>query len=64
MDEKHLLETTGIDADDWEKTPVSVRQIVVRLGLKIEQLEQQLKELQDSSIGTRRESQSKLRELP
>jgi hypothetical protein len=51
MDEKHLLETTGIDADDWEKTPVSVRQIVVRLGLKIEQLEQQLKELQDSKEG-------------
>jgi hypothetical protein len=23
MDEKHLLEMAGIDADDWERTPVS-----------------------------------------
>ena len=46
MDEKHLLETAGIDAEDWEKTPVSVRQLVVQLGLKIEQLEEHLKELQ------------------
>ncbi len=46
MDEKHLLETAGIGTDDWEKTPVSVRKLVVQLGLKIEQLEQHLKELQ------------------
>ena len=46
MDEKHLLETAGIDQDDWEKTPVSVRKLVVQLGLKIDQLEQHLKELQ------------------
>ena len=46
MDEKHLLETAAIDAEDWEKTPVSVRKLVVQLGLKIEQLEKQLKELQ------------------
>jgi hypothetical protein len=46
MDEKHLLETAGIDADDWEKTPVTVRKLVVHLGLKIEQLELHLKELQ------------------
>ena len=46
MDEKHLLKTAGIDADDWEKTPVTVRKLVVHLGLKIEQLEQHLKELQ------------------
>ncbi len=46
MDEKHLLETAAIDAEDWEKTPVSVRKLVVQLGLKIEQLEQHLKELQ------------------
>ena len=46
MDDKHLLETAGIGADDWEKTPVSVRKLVVQLGLKIEQLEQHLKELQ------------------
>lgn len=46
MDEKHLLETAAIEADDWDKTPVSVRKLVVQLGLKIEQLEQHLKELQ------------------
>ena len=34
--------------EDWERTPASVRQLVVQLGLKIEQLEQHLKELQDS----------------
>lgn len=49
MDEKQLLEMSGIDAEDWERTPVSVRQLVVRLGLKIEQLEQHLKELQASN---------------
>lgn len=38
----------GIGAEDWERTPASVRQLVVQLGLKIEQLEQHLKELQDS----------------
>jgi hypothetical protein len=48
MDEKQLLEMSGIGAEDWERTPASVRQLVVRLGLKIEQLEQHLKELQDS----------------
>ncbi len=48
MDEKHLLEMSGIDADDWAKTPVRVRQLVVHLGLKVEQLEQHLKELQVS----------------
>ncbi len=40
---------SGIDADDWAKTPVSVRKLVVQLGLKIEQLEQHLKELQGSN---------------
>ncbi len=49
MDEKHLLETAGIDAEDWEKTPASVRQLVVQLGDKIEQLEQHLKELQGAN---------------
>ena len=51
MDEKQLLEMARIDAEDWERTPVSVRQLVVQLGLKIEQLEQHLKELQDSKEG-------------
>ncbi len=46
MDEKHLLEMAGIDGTDWEKTPISVKKLVVQLGLKIEQLEQHLKELQ------------------
>ncbi len=49
MDEKHLLETAGIGTDDWEKTPVSVRKLVVHLGWKIEQLEQHLQELQVSN---------------
>jgi hypothetical protein len=51
MDEKQLLEMSGIDAEDWEQTPASVRRLVVQLGLKIEQLEQHLKELQDSKEG-------------
>jgi transposase len=49
MDEKHLQSMSGIDADDWEKTPVSVKKLVVKLSLKIEQLEQQLLELQVSN---------------
>ena len=40
-----------MDAEDWERTPVSVRQLVVQLGLKIEPLEQHLKELQESKEG-------------
>ncbi len=49
MDEKYLTEIPGIDADDWEQTPVSVREVVVQLVLKVEQLEQleqRLKELE------------------
>jgi transposase len=49
MNEKYLLQTAGIDAQDWERTPVSVRQLVVQLGLKLEQLEQHIKELQVSN---------------
>lgn len=48
MDEKHLRLIPGIGAEDWERRTASVRQLVVELGLKIEQLEQHLKELQDS----------------
>ena len=49
MDEQHLRSIPGIDADDWEQTPVSVRKVVEQLVLKveqIEQLEQRLKELE------------------
>ncbi len=49
MDEKYLRSIPGIDADDWEQTPVSVREVVVQLVLKVEQLEQleqRLKELE------------------
>ncbi len=48
MDEKHLRLIPGIGAEDWERTTASVRQLVAQLGLKIEQLEQHLKELQNS----------------
>ncbi len=46
MDEKHSLQIEGIDAGDWEKTPASVRNLVVKLIGRIEQLELHLKELQ------------------
>ena len=49
MDEQHLRSIPGIDADDWEQTPVSVRKVVEQLVLKVEQveqLEQRLKELE------------------
>ncbi len=49
MDEKHLRSIPGIDADDWEQTPVSVTKVVEQLVLKVEQveqLEQRLKELE------------------
>ena len=64
MDEKHLLATAGIDSDDWEKTPVSVRKLVVQLGLKIEQLEQHLQELQGSKEQLEEKVNSLLTELP
>jgi transposase len=47
MDEKHLTEIYGIDHDDWEKTPVSVRRIVLLLGSRIEELEGHIKEIKD-----------------
>ena len=64
MEEKHLLETAGIGIDDWEKTPVSVRKLVVQLGWKIEQLEQRLKELQVSNQELNEKVNSLLTELP
>ena len=71
MDEKHLVETAGIDIDDWEQTPVSVRKVVVQLAGKVEQLEQLLKELQvenqqlrEKSDGYAAASGAPLRELP
>jgi hypothetical protein len=47
MDEKHLREKYGIDNEDWEKTPVSVRQIVLLLISRIEELEGHCKEIKD-----------------
>ncbi|GBL12977.1 hypothetical protein MTo_00266 [Microcystis aeruginosa NIES-1211] len=40
---------SGIGAEDWERTPAGVRQLLVQLGLNIEQLEQHLKELQGAN---------------
>jgi hypothetical protein len=31
MEEKHRLETAEIDENDWEQTPVSVRNLVLKL---------------------------------
>jgi hypothetical protein len=49
MEEKQLLAIAEIDEKDWEQTPVSVRNLVVKLVEKIEQLEKHLKELQESN---------------
>jgi len=46
MEEKHLLETPEINENDWEQTPVSVRNLVLKLVGQIEQLKKHLKELQ------------------
>ncbi|RPH91562.1 MAG: hypothetical protein EHM73_01740 [Chroococcales cyanobacterium metabat2.561] len=64
MDEKHLRLIPGIDADDWEQTPASVKQLVVQLGLKIEQLEQYLKELQNAKEGLEEKVNRNSPELP
>jgi hypothetical protein len=47
MDEKHLREKYAIENDDWERTPVSVRMIVLLLDGKIEELEGHLKDIKD-----------------
>jgi hypothetical protein len=39
MYEKHLRGKYGIDSDDWEKTPVRGKRIVLLLSEKIEDLE-------------------------
>ncbi len=49
MKEKQLLETAGINLDDWDSTPIRVRDLVVQQREKIEQLEQRLKELEVKS---------------
>ena len=49
MDEQYLRLIPRINADDWEQTPASVREVLKQLVLKveqIEQLEQRLKELE------------------
>ena len=49
MDERHLRLIPRINANDWEQTPASVRELLKQLVLKveqIEQLEQRLKELE------------------
>ena len=49
MDSTEQPETAGIDAHDWEQTPVSVKNLVLKLVSKIERLEKQVKELQESN---------------
>jgi transposase len=49
MEEKHLLETGEIDENDWDKTPVSVKNLVLKLVGEIEKLKKQLKELQETN---------------
>lgn len=49
MDEKYFLETAKIDENDGETTPGSVRNRVVNLMGKIEQLEKYLQELREIS---------------
>jgi len=36
MEEKHLVEIAEIDENDWEKTPVSVKNLVLKLVEEIE----------------------------
>jgi transposase len=52
MDEQDPRLIPGINADDWEQTPVSVREVLKQLVLKVarlEQLEQRLKELESEN---------------
>lgn len=49
MDEQYPRLIPGIDADDWEQTPVSVREVLKQLVLKVERiegLERRLEELE------------------
>ena len=46
MKEKQLLETKEINIEDWEATPVKVKDLVVQQREEIEKLEQRLKELE------------------
>ena len=49
MEEKHLVEIAEIDENDWEKTPVSVKNLVLKLVEEIEKLKKNLKELQETN---------------
>ena len=50
MEKKLLLrEEQKISIEDWEKTPMAVKKLVVQLSQKVEQLAQQLTELEKSN---------------
>ena len=50
MENKPLLtQEQKISIEDWAKTPIAVKKLVVQLSQKIEQLEQQLTELEKSN---------------
>ena len=47
MGKKPLLrEEQKISIEDWDLTPIAVKELVVQLSEKIEQLEQKLRELE------------------
>jgi transposase len=46
MDEQDPRLIPGINADDWEQTPARVREGLKQLVLKVDRLEQRLKELE------------------
>ena len=49
MNEKQLLETIAITIEDWNLTPIRVRELVVQQSLKIQELQQHLQDLKVES---------------
>ncbi|ASC69924.1 hypothetical protein XM38_046470 [Halomicronema hongdechloris C2206] len=46
MDEQYLNQPEGIPLEDWERTPVSVKQLVGQLSQRLVQLEHQYQDMQ------------------
>ena len=64
MENKPLItQEEKISIEDWEKTPIAVKKLVVQLNQKIEKLEQQLTELEKSNQELREKVNSLLQEL-
>jgi len=64
MEEKQLLARAEIDAEEWEKTPPTVKRAVARLAKELEEVKKKLAETEVEKLGLSCESEWQPAELP